>query len=53
MTGMRQLILRANALYIGVAGAAGLLFDIRGILFGAGPQGRILAHAPPRRHRLC
>jgi hypothetical protein len=46
MTGMRQLILRANALYIGVAGAAGLLFDIRGILYGAGPQGRILAEAP-------
>jgi hypothetical protein len=41
-----QMILRANALYVGVAGAAGLLFDIRGILYGAGPQGRILADAP-------
>ena len=43
---IRKLILRTNALYIGVAGLAGLLFDIRGILFGLGPQGRLLASAP-------
>jgi hypothetical protein len=43
---MRQLILRANALYIGVAGFAGVIFDIRGVLYGLGPQGRALAAAP-------
>ncbi len=45
-TEMRRLILRANALYIGMAGLAGLLFDIRGVLYGLGPQGRLLASAP-------
>ena len=39
-------VLRANALYIGVAGFAGLLSDIRGVLYGLGPQGRVLAEAP-------
>jgi hypothetical protein len=43
---IRRLILRANALYIGGAALAGLVFDVRGILFGVGPQGRILASAP-------
>jgi hypothetical protein len=43
---VRRLILRANALYIGLAGLAGLLFDIRGVLYGLGPQGRLLAQAP-------
>jgi hypothetical protein len=42
----RRLILRANALYIGLAGLAGMLFDIRGVLYGLGPQGRLLAQAP-------
>jgi hypothetical protein len=46
MIPVRALILRANALYIGLAGAAGMLFDLRGIYLGAGPQGRILAGAP-------
>jgi hypothetical protein len=45
-TAVRQLILRANALYIGVAAFAGLVFDVRGMLFGVGPQGRLLASAP-------
>src|SRR5262245_12529512 len=45
-TTVRQLILRANALYIGVAGFAGVIFDIRGVLYGLGPQGRALADAP-------
>jgi hypothetical protein len=45
-TTIRQLILRANALYIGVAGFAGMIFDIRGVLYGLGPQGRALANAP-------
>jgi hypothetical protein len=43
---VRRLILRANALYIGLAGLGGLLFDIRGVLYGLGPQGRLLAQAP-------
>ena len=46
MTTTRTFILRANALYLGAAGAAGMLFDLRGIYLGAGPQGRILADAP-------
>jgi hypothetical protein len=43
---IRQLILRANALYIGCAGCAGIIFDVRGVLYGLGPQGRALAAAP-------
>jgi hypothetical protein len=43
---LRTLILRANAFYIAVAGSAGLVFDIRGVLYGLGPQGRVLADAP-------
>ena len=45
-TTVRQFILRANALYIGIAGSAGMIFDIRGVLYGLGPQGRALADAP-------
>lgn len=45
-TTMRTAILRANALYIGLAGFAGVLFDVRGVLFGTGPQGRVLMSAP-------
>ncbi len=41
-----QLILRAHASFIGVAGCAGMIFDIRGVLYGVGPQGRALANAP-------
>ena len=43
---IRRVILRANAFYLGAAAVAGLLFDVRGILFGTGPQGRVLASAP-------
>jgi hypothetical protein len=43
---VRTAVLRANALYIGVAGFAGVIFDIRGVLYGLGPQGRALANAP-------
>ena len=43
---VRRLVLRANALYIGVAGFAGVIFDVRGVLYGLGPQGRALADAP-------
>ncbi len=45
-TTLRRYVLRANALYIFAFGWAGVLFDIRGILFGLGPQGRVLADAP-------
>ena len=45
-TTFRTLILRANALYIGFAGFAGLLFDIRAVLTGLGPQGQVLELAP-------
>ena len=43
---IRRVILRTNAIYIGAAALAGLVFDVRGILFGVGPQGRILTSAP-------
>jgi len=43
---IRQFILRANALYIGCAGCAGIIFDVRGVLYGLGPEGRALAAAP-------
>jgi hypothetical protein len=43
---LRKWIVRANALYIGIAGFAGMIFDLRGVLFGLGPQGRLLADAP-------
>jgi hypothetical protein len=46
MTTPRRLVLRANALYVGAAGLAGLIFDVRGVLLGVGPQGRLLAGAP-------
>ena len=47
MTTMRHLILRANALYLGIAAIAGfLLLDLRGIVFGSGPAGMVLAAAP-------
>jgi hypothetical protein len=45
-TTLRRYVLRANAFYIFAFGCAGLLFDIRGVLFGLGPQGRLLAAAP-------
>jgi hypothetical protein len=45
-TTVRQLILRAHASFIGVAGCAGVIFDLRGVLYGVGPQGRALANAP-------
>ena len=43
----RRFVLRLNALYLAVAAFAGLLFlDLRGILTGLGPEGRLLAAAP-------
>jgi hypothetical protein len=47
ITSTRKRILRANALYLGIASiAAFILLDLRGILFGTGPAGQILALAP-------
>ena len=44
---VRQFVLRLNGLYLGVAAVAGLLFlDLRGILTGLGPEGRLLSEAP-------
>ena len=43
----RRFVLRANAIYLGVAAVAALLLmDLPGILFGRGPAGAILAAAP-------
>jgi hypothetical protein len=47
LTETRRLILRANALYLGIASiAAFILLDLRAILFGAGPAAQVLASAP-------
>lgn len=46
LSSARRWALRAHALFLGVAGLAGMLFDFRGVFFGLGPQGRILANAP-------
>jgi hypothetical protein len=46
-TSTRKIILRANALYLGVASiAAFFLLDLRGIVFDAGPVAQVLAGAP-------
>ena len=46
-TSNRKLILRANALYLGIASiAAFLLLDLRGIVHGAGPAAPLFAAAP-------
>lgn len=43
----RKIILRANALYLGIASvAAFLLLDLRGIVFGAEPVAQVVAVAP-------
>ena len=45
-TRARQIILKLNAAYIGLAGSVALVFDIGGALYGIGPQGQVLAKAP-------
>lgn len=45
----RQRILRANALYLFVAGLGGLLTDMAGAFFAAGPESQILAIQPVGR----
>jgi hypothetical protein len=41
-----RFVLRADALYLGIAGAGGLLSDVLGIFFGHGPVSRLVAVAP-------
>lgn len=46
-TSIRHIILRANALYLGIASIAGfLMLELRGLVFGTGPAGMVLADAP-------
>jgi hypothetical protein len=43
----RSAIMRANAIYLGVSAAAGLLFmDLPGVFLGSGPAARLIANAP-------
>ena len=46
MSEARRSLLRANALFLVLAGAGGLRSDILGIFFGQGPVGRSVAAAP-------
>ena len=46
-TSTRRLILRINALYLGIAAVgAFILLDLRGIAFGSGPAASLFAAAP-------
>ena len=45
-TRTRQLILRANAAYIAIAGTVGVVTDLAGAFYGVGAQGLVLARAP-------
>jgi hypothetical protein len=43
----RRTVLRANALFLGIAAVAALLLmDLPGILYGRGPAGQVLGSAP-------
>jgi hypothetical protein len=42
----KKAILRANALYLGIAAAGGFLTDLLGIFFSIGPQSGIVRSAP-------
>lgn len=46
MTSARQLVLRANALFLLVAAAGGFVTDLVGAFAGVGPQGSVLGSAP-------
>ena len=47
ITSTRKLLLRANALYLGIASiAAFILLELRALAFGSGPASEILAAAP-------
>ena len=43
---IRKTILRANAIFLLVAGSGGLVADLLGAFYGIGPQGVVLAQAP-------
>ena len=45
-TRMRQVLLRANAVFLLVAAAAGFWTDVLGIFFSVGAQAKILGSAP-------
>ncbi len=46
-TTIKQRILRANALYLGIAAVAGFLFmDLRGLIFDSGPVSHVVGAAP-------
>ena len=46
-TPTRQLILRAHAIYLGMASAASfLMLDLRGLLLGSGPMSRVINDTP-------
>ena len=42
----KRLLLRANAIFLLAASTGGFLSDVRGIFFGLGPVGRVVAQAP-------
>jgi hypothetical protein len=42
----RRLILRANAVFLILAGGSSLLMDLRAYFFGVGPSSRFIAAAP-------
>jgi hypothetical protein len=46
MTGHRKLLLRANALFLGIAAAGGMVSDLRGAFQGEGPIAVVLGSAP-------
>ena len=43
---IRRAILRANALFLLLAGASGFANDVRGAFFGSGPVASVIAAAP-------
>jgi hypothetical protein len=43
---MHRFVLRANALFLIVAGGASLTADLAGVAFGIGPQGPLFSDAP-------
>ena len=43
---IRKSILRANAIFLLVAGSGGFIADILGAFYGIGPQGVVLVQAP-------
>lgn len=46
MNSYRQLLLRANAAFLGVAATGGMISDLRGSFLGQGPIAQVLGDAP-------